>query len=159
MADPDETISIDVHRRLAVDLYNRAWALLETPDRTEEQDDEMVHTAHASRYHWAQVGNGPRLARGEWQCSWVYSELERAEPALHHARRCEALCHAHEDELEDFDLPVMHEALAKAQLVAGNRQEARRHIDLARRLCAQIEDSEDRELIELQIDSVAAALE
>jgi len=102
------------------------------------------------------VGEGPRIARGEWQCSWVYSELERAEPALHHARRCEELCREYADELEDFDLPAMHEALARAQLVAGNREEALHRLELASRLCAEIADPEDREIIQAQIDSIAA---
>src|SRR5262245_51527291 len=104
------------------------------------QDDEMIHAAHASRFHWGQVGEGPRIARAEWQCSWVYAELERPEPALYHARRCEALCSEYESELEDFDLPAMHEAFARAQFLAGNREEALRRLELARELCAEISD-------------------
>ena len=30
-------------RTLAVDLFNHVWTLLEKPDRTPEQDDEMMH--------------------------------------------------------------------------------------------------------------------
>jgi hypothetical protein len=45
-------IGPETHRRLAADLFNRVWELLEMPVRTREQDDEMVHAAHASRYHW-----------------------------------------------------------------------------------------------------------
>jgi len=156
VAGKGEALNAEQRRRLAADLYNRVWTLLEQPGRTPEEDDEMLHAAHASRFHWGEVGDGPRLARGEWQCSWVYSELERAEPALYHARRCEALCAAHADELEDFDLPAMHEAFARAQLVAGNREEALRRLALARELSEAIADLEDRELIQSQIDSIAA---
>jgi hypothetical protein len=149
---------VELHRRLGAELFNRVWDLLVLEDRTQEQDDEMVHAAHASRYHWSRAEDeGPRAARGEWLCSWVYSELGRAEPALHHARRCEALCRTYESELEDFDLPAMHEALARAQLVAGNREEALHRLELATQLCAEIEDPEDREIIQSQIDSIASA--
>ena len=149
---------VELHRRLGAELFNHVWDLLVIEERTPNQDDEMVHAAHASRYHWSRAeGPGPRWARGEWLCSWVYSELGRAEPALHHARRCEALCHEYESELEDFDMPAMHEALARAQLVAGNREEALHRLDLATQLCAEIEDPEDREIIKSQIDSIASA--
>ena len=76
---------------LAADLFNHVWTLLETPHRTPEQDDEMLHAAHASRHHWGEIGQPANLARGEWQCSRVYAVLGRAEPALWHARRCLAI--------------------------------------------------------------------
>lgn len=147
----------ELHRRLGAELFNRVWDLLALEDRTPEQDDDMIHTVHASRYHWSQVGEGPRSARGEWLCSWVYSELGRAEPALYHAHRCEAICRRYADDLEDFDLPAMHEALARAHLVAGNREEALHRLRLATDLCAQIVDPDDREIIQAQIDSIAVA--
>ena len=148
---------VDLHRELGAELFNRVWDLLAVEQRTPEQEAEMVHAVHASAYHWSRVGEGPRLARAEWQCSWVYSELERPEPALYHAHRCEAVCREHADELEDFDLPAMHEAFARAQLVAGNREEAMHRLKLASDLCAAIADPEDREIIQAQIDSIAHA--
>ena len=146
---------VDLHRELGAELFNRVWDLLAVEQRTPEQEAEMVHAVHASAYHWSRVGEGPRLARAEWQCSWVYSELERPEPALYHAHRCEAVCKQYADELEDFDLPAMHEAFARAQLVAGNREEAMHRLKLASDLCAAIADPEDREIIQAQIDSIA----
>jgi hypothetical protein len=148
---------LELHRKLGAELFNRVWDLLAVERRTPEQDAELIHAVHASAYHWTQVGEGPRLARAEWQCSWVYSELERPEPALFHAHRCEAVCRRYADELEDFDLPAMHEAFARAHLVAGNREEALHRLRLATDLCAQIADPEDREIIQAQIDSIAHA--
>ena len=112
-------------RRLAADLFNRAWALLDLPERTADQDDELIHTAHASRHHWAEVGTAANLARGEWQVSRVYATLGRAEPAIYHANRCLAYCEGSPDELEDWDLPFAYEALARAHGVAGDAAEAR----------------------------------
>ena len=151
------TEDVDLHRRLGKELFNRVWDLLSLEQRTPDQAAEMIHTVHASAYHWSRVGEGPRLARAEWQCSWVYSELERPEPALFHAYRCEAVCRQYADELEDFDLPAMHEAFARAHLVAGNREEARHRLQLANDLCSRIADPEDREIIQAQIDSIAHA--
>ncbi len=88
MSTPPKPPELDAetHRALGVGLFNRAWELMETADRTAEQDDELIHTAHASRYHWMFAGEPVRLARGEWQCARVYSTLGRGEPALWHAR-------------------------------------------------------------------------
>ena len=52
-------------RRLAAHLFNSTWDLLETENRTPADDDRMLHMAHASRYHWGQVGSAAQLARGE----------------------------------------------------------------------------------------------
>jgi hypothetical protein len=148
---------VDLHRELGAELFNKVWDLLAVEQRTPDQEAEMIHAVHASAYHWSCAREGPRMARAEWQCSWVYSELERPEPALYHAHRCESVCKEYADELEDFDLPAMHEAFARAQLVAGNRQEAMHRLKLATDLCAQIADPEDREIIRAQIDSIASA--
>ncbi len=79
----------------------------------------MIHSAHASRYHWGEVSDDVHLARGEWQCARVYSVLGRAEPALWHARRCVELAEA-DPNREDWDLPAAYEAMARACHVAGD---------------------------------------
>ena len=135
-------------RRLAVDLFNRAWELMLLPERTPEQDDELLHTAYASRHHWSQVGTVANIARGEWQLSRVYTVLGRPEPALYHAERCLAYCESDPDALEDWDLPYAYEALARAQLVAGNEDEAKRFAAQARELGQVVADDEDREHLE-----------
>ena len=115
------------------------------PERTPEQDDELIHAAHASRCHWAEVGTAANLARGEWQVSRVYSTLQRSEPAIYHARRCLAYCESDPDALEEWDLPYAYEALARANAVAGNPDEAKRFAAKAHELAGKIEDEEDRE--------------
>jgi hypothetical protein len=68
-----------LERQLAVDLFNATWQLLDTPDRSSDDDLRMIHMAHASRHLWAQVGEPVNLARGEWQVSRVYAVLGRVE--------------------------------------------------------------------------------
>ncbi len=137
-------MSVD-HRQLAVDLFNHVWKLIGKPERTPEEDDEMIHAAHASRHHWSEVGTTANLARGEWQVSRVYVTLGRAEAALYHANRCLAYCESNSDDLEDWDLPYAYEALARANAIAGNGEESRRFAARARELGEQIQDEEDRE--------------
>src|SRR5688572_9140139 len=85
---PPAATDREARRLLAADLFNHTWTLMELPERSPMQDDEMIHSAHASRYHWGEFGTPANLARGEWQCSRVYTVLGRAEPAMWHARRC-----------------------------------------------------------------------
>src|SRR3989440_9750740 len=117
------------HRRLGVDLFNKTWTLLEKEGRTPADDDELIHCAHASAYHWVQVGTPANRARSEWQCSRVYAILERVEPALHHARRCLELVEANPEAMAAFDLPAAYEAMARAHMVAGDIEERRRYAE------------------------------
>jgi DNA-binding transcriptional MerR regulator len=133
-------------RQVAVDLFNHVWELLETADRTREQDDRMVHAAHASRFHWERVGTPTNLAIGEWQVSRVYSVLGRAEPALHHAARCLAICEEHD--VAVFYRAEAYEALARAHAVAGERTAAAEAEASAWRVADTIEDPEERRLFE-----------
>lgn len=144
----DDELRPEQRRRLAVDLFNHAWELMRLPERTPEQDDELIHAAHASRHHWAEIGTAANLARGEWQLSRVYATLGRGEPAIHHARRCLAYCEASPGALEDWDLPYAYEALARAYLVAGERDDAAAAEARARELSAGVSDPEDREHLE-----------
>jgi hypothetical protein len=140
------------HRRLGVDLFNFVWELIEKADRTQDEDDLMVHAAHASAYHWRQVGEVKNFARSEWQCSRVYAVLGRAEPALFHARGCLEWCGR--GEVDDFDLPFAHEALARAHAVAGDREESARNVALAREAGGVIAEADDREHFERELSTV-----
>lgn len=137
------TTSPEEHRRLAVALFNSTWTLIEKAERTREEDDLMIHGAHGSAYHWRLVGAPVNWVRSEWQCSRVYAVLGRAEPALHHARRCLELCE--DAELDDFDLPYAYEALARAHGIAGDADAALRYERLARAEGERIADADDRE--------------
>ncbi|HEV8488884.1 MAG TPA: helix-turn-helix domain-containing protein [Candidatus Limnocylindrales bacterium] len=141
------------HRQLGVDLYNTTWTLLEKADRSAFETDEMIHRAHASRWHWGKVGEDVNLARGEWLCSRVYAVLGRGEPALWHARRCVDIDEAAKGR-EDWDLPSAYEAMARAVLVTGDREGAREWAAKARETLAAIPDPDDREVIEQDLASL-----
>ena len=137
--DPDE------ERTLAAQLFNYVWTLLERTDRTVDDDDTMLHAAHAQRYHWGQVGAPVNIIRGEWQCSRVYAVLGRPEPARFHAQRCLDHCERHA--VRGFDRGAAYEALARAAKVAGERGEAQRFLALGRAEAATVDDEEDRKIL------------
>lgn len=142
----------EIHRKFAVDLFNLVWELLEKAERSQEENDSMLHAAHASRYHWGQVGAPVNLARGEWQISRVYSVLNRLEPALYHARRCLEICQ--QNDIGDFDLAYAYEALARATALAGDRTECKIYHELARKAGEMIREEDDKELFFKDLDTV-----
>lgn len=134
-----------IERKLAAQLFNETWRLLDKADRTAEENARMIHCTHASRFHWEAVGNARNRAVGEWQISRVYSVLGLGESALYHAKLCMELTEA--NDLMPFQRACAHEAMARA-LSLSDKAAARVHYQAARDLAEAIEDREDRNILE-----------
>lgn len=128
-------------RKLAADLFNRTWTLLDTPQRTPEQDDELIHAAHASAYFWLRVGGAQQHFRSHWQLTRVYAALNRPEPALHHAERARHLCS--DRALTPFDHACLFEVTARAYHAAGRLTEARISLQRARFVAMQLTEPDE----------------
>jgi len=140
------------HRQLAADLFNHTWELIDKTERTQAEDDEMIHSAHASRYHWGLAGTALNLARGEWQISRVYSILNRSEPAMYHANR--SLDYCQENGFGDFDLAFAYEALARASSAAGDKQSVAEYLRLAKEAGDKIAEKDDRDYFFSELESI-----
>jgi len=130
-----ENKDLKMHEKLAKVCFNKTWELLEKEDRNAEEDIEMIHTVHASRYHWGvlvanEQGTPLNLQRGEWQIARVYTVLEREEPALYHAKLCLKI--TQNNNIGDFDLAFAHEALARASALAGDKENYEKQLKLAK---------------------------
>lgn len=141
--NPPAAVDPALHRRMAVDLFNFVWTLLEKPARSVDENDAMLNAACASCYHWGLVGHPANQARGQWQISRVCSALGLAESAEHHARRSLEICRQHN--LGDFDLAFAYEALARAAAVAKNAELCRQNLQFARDAAKDIKEDDDRE--------------
>lgn len=156
IATPTDALDAETHRRLAKELYNHTWSLIEAADRTPEQVDEMLFATHASAYHWSKAGGTyANAARAHWQIARVYSTLGWAEAAVWHAGRCLELAEAATAAgvADDWDLAAALEGLARAQAVAGDRTGATATHERARAALDAISDPEDRQLIEQDLNS------
>jgi hypothetical protein len=142
----------DFHRKMAVDLFNLTWAFLDKPDRNALDEDRMIHSAHASRYHWEVVGTNENLAIGEWQISRVYAVLKRAEPALFHSRRSLHICE--QSGLTGFCLAYAHEAMARALSLSGDQAAAATSLKLAKEVAQTITEPEDKKLVLEDLKSI-----
>lgn len=137
-----------MEREQGVDLFNRTWQLIES----REDDDLMLHMAHASAWHWAAAPEctPANRARGEWLVSRVSALCALPDASLHHARSCLRWCEEHG--LADWDLAYAYEALARASGVAGDQEGAARYAALA--AAVPIEDADDRELLERDLATI-----
>lgn len=139
-------------RELAIALFNETWALLDNPERTPEADDRMIHAAHASRFHWDNVGTDENRAIGEWQVSRVYAVLGRPEPALFHARR--ALEYARRPGVPLWVSASAEEGFARARLAAGDAEGACLARDRALGLLDDVDDPQALAVVAADIASL-----
>ena len=133
------------HRQVAIELFNRTWELLEKETRTDSEDAEMLTAAFASRYHWREIGEPKNFSVSDWQVARVAAVLGLPDLAERFGQA--ALDVAASANLDPFYVSYGHEALARAAQLAGNRNEAKRHLDRARDLLEEVEDSSARDLL------------
>ena len=145
-------ITPEIHKKLGVDLFNKVWGLIDKSDRTDEEDDLMINAAHASLYHWMQVGEPVNRSRGEWQISRVYSLCGRADPALYHAEKNLQICL--ENGIGDFDLAFAYEALARAYAVENHVEKVVEYRTLGLAAAQLIEKKEDRDYFLTELSSI-----
>jgi hypothetical protein len=149
--DIGSLIAPEEHRKLAASFFNETWRLLDLTDRSDEQDAEMIHCAHASRMHWELVGDSRNRAIGEWQVARVYSILRFAQSALYHATLCLAIVeHA---EMEGFLMGCAYEGMARARALA-DKQAAAVHYKKAVEILSSIDDPGDAEILRLDLASI-----
>lgn len=145
MRRSEDPLTRSAHRKAGAYLFNHTWSLLGKPRRSAADAEEMLHAAHASRYHWGRVGRPVNFAVGEWQIFRVYSELGRAEPAAFHAQR--SLEIARHARLGRFYIAYAYEALARASSIAKRRRERDRFLRAARRVGRGIRDRDDQRML------------
>jgi hypothetical protein len=140
------------HRTFAAAAFNRSWDLIDKPDRSSEDDAELLAAVFASRYHWEPIGNDENKAVGDWQIAHAASHLNLPQIAMTYATF--ALERTQASERSDWLLASCYEGVARAHAVAGDTAERDRFIALARAVLDTIDDPEDRELIESQISTI-----
>jgi hypothetical protein len=143
MSEEERITEQEAHKKFAVNAFNLTWDLMDKEERTPEENDQMVNAAHASRFHWGEIGTPLEFERGEWQISRVYSILNRPEEAQYHAQRCLDICKS--NHIGDFDIAFAYESMARAAAIAGQSAEAEKYIQLARESGEGIEKQGDKD--------------
>lgn len=136
----------EAHLHFAQMLNGQVWQLMGSKTRTVQDTALMLHAAHASLYHWLQVGNVTNHQRGLWLLSRVYATLGDGHHALRCARRCMALTEAHRADMADFDVAYAYEGMARALTLSGKKDEADGYFRRAQEAGAAIVEKEDRDI-------------
>ena len=149
--NPDFDVAV-AHKYFAAHCFNKAWDLLEKRDRTAEDERLMVALNQASIYHWL---NRPdcepkHLSVGYWQACRIQAIVGNAVEARRHAE----VCLSYSVALEPFYLGYAHEALARADHVAGDTGAAAKHLTLADEQAALVSREHDRELLVKDLEAL-----
>jgi hypothetical protein len=164
MTEKNEKLTeLEWHKKMAAQLFNHTWGLIDKKDRNTNESDEMIHSAHASRYHWGIVvssGKYPKtgpmnLERGDWQISRVYSILKRPFAAEYHAKRGLQICT--DNNIGDYDIAWAYEAMARAYSISRNKKtELKKYLDLAKEAGNKIKKEDDKKLFFSELESISA---
>ena len=140
------------HAYFAAHCFNRAWELMEKPDRSADDDLLMVALSQASIYHWLQRPDcdSRRLSVGYWQASRIQTLLRNSAQAQRYAE----VCLAHSSELEPFYLGYAHEAMARAARLSGDTALLEKHRSLGKTLASQVGDADERNSLLKDLESV-----
>ncbi|MBR90446.1 MAG: hypothetical protein CMO66_04135 [Verrucomicrobiales bacterium] len=134
------------HRLFSAHCFNTTWELIDKPGRTPEENEEMIQCTMASLWHWNQREDctPTNLSIGYWQAARVYALAGEADNALKYSRLSLEVTPAD----NPFYLGYAHEAMARAESLAGNDVLAKDHLEMAKRLAAKVEKADDRKLLE-----------
>ena len=146
MTEPDLQ---EFHREMAKKCFNEAWDYLDKKDRDANDEQQMLHLAHAARFHQSFVGNDRNFAISDWQISRVYAALKQPRLALSFAKS--SLERMQSANLTDI-LCTGYEAMARACAAAREFGAASDFLQRAHeQLVAAKLDEEERKIYSDQI--------
>ena len=141
------------HKYFSADCFNKTWDNMEKDgSRSNEENMEMLHTAIASLWHWSQREDvtDEQLSVGYWQVSRVYCLIGQP----NNARRYGRLSLEHAKDLAPFFKGYAYETLARAEMLANKRYIMLTHLERARDMLTQIEEEDDRQLLEKDLETI-----
>ena len=147
MSTPAFDVTI-AHRWFAIEFNNAAWDLIDLPQRTVEQNDNMLAAALASRQHWYQVGTLINKLRAESLVAAAYLNAGWPDLSLHHARLCHALSDQAGEDQTPFDRACVFGGLACALAKLDQWDEARERYSQALTVAHKFEDPEELPVFE-----------
>ena len=142
------------HRYFAARCFNQAWDLIDKPDRTPQEDEEMLRLAFASHWHWTQREDySPEKASvGYWQIARIYALLRQVENARRYGQLCLEASQA--EGVGPFYRGYANEALARAEAVAGDREKTEQYRSAAKAAAEQVAEAEDREVLLADLETI-----
>jgi len=109
---------------------------------------QMLSCAYASLYLWAcSVRSHLNLARAHWLIRRVCCVMESSDQAKHHSKLCQFYTDKVDDK-KDFNVVYVIESQARVAVLMKETQKALKLKTKAQKLATEVQDSQDREIIE-----------
>jgi hypothetical protein len=154
MANAPDFDLASAHRYFSAHCFNSAWELIDKPQRSPEEDEEMLRLSLAATWHWTQRPDcaPTNLSIGYWQTARIYALLDQADNARRYAQMCLEVSQA--PGVEPFFRAYAYEALARAEAAAGEKGRAYGYLTEARHLAEQVEDAEEKAALLADLETV-----
>ena len=141
------------HKYFSADCYNQTWSFIDKPHRTPEEDASMLQTAMASLWHWSQREDATptNFSIGYCQVSRVFALLGQPDNARRYG---EMSLQSAQEEAEIVFVGFGYEALARAEMVAGNSEKMKEYLAQAWSCAEKVDDEEDKQLLVKDLETV-----
>jgi hypothetical protein len=135
------------HKYFSTHCFNKAWEYIDKPERTADDDNAILQLSLSSLWHWTQREDctSTNLSIGYWQVSRVFALLHQANKAREYGKLC--LDAASKEGVEAFYSGFAYEALARAELVAGDRKAMQAYLSQAHKIAEKLTDQEEKDLL------------
>jgi hypothetical protein len=142
------------HKYFAAQCFNQTWDYIDKPARTKSEEDSMLRLSMTSLWHWTQREDctPTNLSVGYWQVSRVFALLQQAENAKHYGELCLEV--SQKEGVLPFYLGYAYEALARAELVAGNRGKMADYLVQAQHTITLISDAEEKKMLLKDLETI-----
>jgi hypothetical protein len=142
------------HNYFAAQCFNQTWDYIDKPARTKSEEDSMLRLSMTSLWHWTQREDctPTNLSVGYWQVSRVFALLQQAENAKHYGELCLEV--SQKEGVLPFYLGYAYEALARAELVAGNRGKMADYLVQAQHTITLISDAEEKKMLLKDLETI-----
>lgn len=138
------------HRYMAVEANNLAWQL-SVVERTQAEDQEMLHAAHTAAWHWSKVGTELHHMRAVMLLAEVHALCGLGQTANAYSEKMYDYFTSRETDA--WELAFTHSIHARVAFVAGRVDVYHTSYAKAVELIASLND-EDRPIVEMTFKSV-----
>jgi hypothetical protein len=111
-------------RWFAMEFNNEAWNIVESPRRSPEQIERLLHLAHAACLHWSAVGDSLNRQRALDLLAHAHAAAGRGELAIEYAEQAWRLSETHRDKQSPFDRAEACATMVIALGAAGRLSDA-----------------------------------
>jgi hypothetical protein len=143
------------HKYFAAECFNRTWGLMDKADRTPEENEQMLQLTFASQWHWSQRDDcaPTNVATGYWQISRVFAILGQGDNARKYGRLSLEALEGAED--VPFSVGYAYEALARAEMVAGDKAKMEEYLAEAREAAEKVTDADSKKWLTDDLGTIA----